>query len=159
MRTITALAASACSSVFFAACGGPGPTVSDDVGEALAVEAGCEADCTVESAAVGTRFTLNELAHDTRGELVVVDDTTLAVEGFFFDGGGIDVRAVVAPSRAALRDDAARVTLSEDLRRPGGYSDARLSFPLPDGLTVDDVGAFSIWCVPFGASFADVELK
>jgi hypothetical protein len=135
-----------------------GDAIEDDLGEALAVEEGCGDACTVDSTLVGERFALVGRAHDVAGELVVVDDATLAIEGFIFDGGGVDVRAIVAPDFAGLSDDTVYSVLSEDLRRPGGYDGATLRFPLPDGLTVDDVGAFSIWCVPFVTSFGDVEL-
>lgn len=134
-------------------CAAPGTPTRDDLGEALSAEEGCGDACTVDSSKVGGRFALTERAHGVRGTLVVVDDQTLTLEDFSFDGGGLDVRALVAADRDALRDDA--VVLSEDLRRAGGYEDASLSFALPAGLTVDDVGAFSIWCVVVGQSFAD----
>ena len=34
----------------------------------------------------------------------------------------------------------------------------RLEFALPDDLTVDEFGAFSIWCIPASANLAHVEL-
>ncbi len=139
-------------------CAKAGDAVAGDLDDALATEDGCGDSCTADSSLVGERFSLVGRAHDVAGALVVVDDSTLGLEDFAFDGGGIDVRAIVAPTVAELSDADAYVVLSEDLRRPGGYDGASLRFPLPDGLSVDDVGAFSIWCVPFGASFGDVEL-
>jgi len=138
-------------------CAAASEPVSDDVGDALAVVDACVDDCSADSDLVATRHTLASRAHDVAGTIVFVDDRTIALEGFVFDGGGIDVRAIVAPSHDALNDPAQYVVLSDDLRRPGGYDQASLTFSLPEGSTIDDFKAFSIWCVPFGASFGDVE--
>jgi hypothetical protein len=135
------------------ACGDP---ASDDLGDALAREPACD-PCSADSALVGVRAELTSRAHDVRGALVVVDDTTLALEDFSYDGGGLDVRAVVTATEDGL-DSNDRIVLSEDLRRSGGYDGARLVFPMPDGLTVDDVGVFSIWCLPAAVSFGDAAL-
>jgi hypothetical protein len=138
--------------LFTCACGTP----TDVVDETLAVAEECTSDCTAESEQVGTRRPLISRAHGVMGAVVVIDDRTIALEDFAFDGGGVDVRAIVASTIAGLGDDDDRVLLSDDLRRPGGYVGARLTLPLPEGLTVDDIGAFSVWCVPFSASFGDV---
>jgi hypothetical protein len=134
----------------------PAPTVQDDLGDALAAIDGCGDTCTADSPKVGTRVELTGRAHDVSGSLLVQDDRTLVIERFTFDGGGVDVRAIVAADAASL--GSAPLVLSEDLRRPGGYQDAQLTVSLPADRTVDNVGAFSVWCVPFGVSFGDAEL-
>ncbi len=137
------------------ACGEPIQDV--DLDDSLATERGCGDSCSSDSASIGSRLTLQSHAHGVVGEVVLVNDATVAIEGFGFDGGGLDVRAIVGDSVAAMRDGAYEI-LSEDLRRAGGYVDARLELTLPDGLTVDDVGVFSIWCLPANANLAHAEL-
>lgn len=136
-----------------------GDAVADDLGADLASEAGCGDACTADSDVVGARYTLSSLAHGVAGELVVVNDGTLLLEAFDYDGGGVDVRALVAPDRAGLGDDTVRTMLSEDLRRAGGYAGASLTFNLPEGMSLDDIGVFAIWCLPFGANFGDAVIN
>lgn len=142
---------------FLTAACGPA-VVGDDLDTSLALEEGQSEDDCPETTLAGTEVPLVGRAHSVSGTLTIVDGCTLALEDFNFDGGGLDVRAMVAGDLAGLNDDDERTLLSEDLRRSGGYEGSRLVFPLPAGLSVDDVGAFSIWCLPVGQSFGDAEL-
>ncbi len=153
--TIAVRALFALAVVVGSACGAPVENV--DLGDAFALEESCGEACTEESELVGQRLTLDGHHHSVVGDLVIVNDSTVAVEGFGFDGGGLDVRAVLGDTIDAI-GDGDYVVLSEDLRRAGGYENARLEFALPDDLTVDEFGAFSIWCIPASANLAHVEL-
>ncbi len=111
-------------------------------------------DCGSDHSLVGETATLTTRAHEVMGTLEVVDNCTLEITDFHFDGGGVDVRAIVSPNG----DYTNGIVLSEDLRRSGGYDGEKLQLNLPEGVTLDDVGGLSIWCVPFGASFGDATL-
>lgn len=135
-------------------CGAP--LEGQDLAADFALEP--ERTCGADDARVGERFTLTGRQHGVEGVVTVVDDCTLTISEFAFDGGGLDVRAIVAPDLAGLADDDARVVLSSDLRRSGGYVDAAFSVTLPEDVAIDDVGAFSIWCLPAAANLADTAL-
>jgi hypothetical protein len=107
--------------------------------------------CGEDHERVGETATLVTRAHGVMGIVRAVDNCTLELEEFHFDGGGVDVRAVVSPNG----DFANGIVLTEDLRRSQGYADDHLQLNLPVGVTLDDVGSLSIWCVAFGVNFAD----
>jgi hypothetical protein len=82
----------------------------------------------------------------------VVDDCTIRISGFEFDGNGIDVR--IYAGRGG--DYSSGFGLSENLVNfPVGYSGETLWLTLPDGTTLDVVDGLSVWCVPVGVSFGD----
>ncbi|MCO4771777.1 MAG: DM13 domain-containing protein [Deltaproteobacteria bacterium] len=92
--------------------------------------------------------------HGVTGTVEFVDSCTLDVQGFGFDGAGLDVRFVVADNPAF--DDYS--VLSDDLRRSGGYDGEALSFPLTMAVNPATAEHVSIWCVPAGVSFGDAVL-
>jgi len=108
-------------------------------------------DCGAEHPLVGAVATLETLFHSVAGTVTVVDDCTVEITDFTFDGQGLNVRAVLSDSPDFDSYD----TISEDLRPDGPYEGVTLSLPLREGMTLDGVSHFSIWCVPAGASFGD----
>lgn len=102
-----------------------------------------------QSVALTTRF------HGASGTVTVVDEQTLRIEAFTFDGGGIDVFIVGSPDG----DFATGVKLSADLIRAGGYRNETLTLPLPAGTTLDDVRHLSVWCETAAVSFADAAFE
>ena len=71
---------------------------------------------------------------------------------FSFDGDGVDVRFVV-DTDDGFEDY--RV-ISQDLRENGPYENVALTVPLPEGISLDDFSALSVWCVPFGVDFGSL---
>lgn len=104
---------------------------------------------------VGTTAEFSNLAHDISGTLTVVDDRTLRVDNFNYDGGGVVVFFYTGTdgnySGANARE------LGPQLNgRP--YNNETITLTLPDDLTLDDFNSVSVWCVPFSASFGDALL-
>jgi len=124
------------------ACGGP--AIPDEIPVA---REGCGDDHPL----VGQTAMLSTLAHEVSGMVRVVDNCSMVIENFNYDGGGFEVRAIVSADRQYDMG----VALSEDLRRDEGYENDTLELFLPEGVTLDDVGGLSIWCVPFGADFGE----
>ncbi len=140
LRKALALAA-LLSAVVLVACGGGAP---EPLAEAIM-------DCGADHPLVGATATLETHFHQVAGVATVVDNCTVEITDFVFDGQGLDVRAV-------LSDDAdfeSYDVLSEDLRGDGPYEGTTLTLPLREGMTLDSVTHLSIWCVPAGASFGD----
>ncbi len=100
---------------------------------------------------VGASAPLSTLAHDVSGTCTIVDNDTIEITNFNYDGGGIDVQVVVSANASF----APYTSISHDLVRGTPYNNETLTFDLPPTVSLDNVNYISIWCVPFGASFGD----
>jgi hypothetical protein len=123
-------------------------TASDTEADA---DTDADSDCPQTHARVGHVAELETHHHDTAGTATILDDCTIQVTGFTYDGTGLDVRFY-----GALGSDFdSGFALTEDLIRDGGYSDETLTITIPEGHTVDEVDSLSLWCVDVSRSFGD----
>jgi len=78
----------------------------------------------------------------------MIDDCTLELSEFSYDGNGIDVR-VYGSKNSNFKPG---FSIGPDLfgRR---FSNETLRVQLPAGKTLDDLDFVSIWCVAVGANF------
>jgi mono/diheme cytochrome c family protein len=110
-------------------------------------------ECDSTHSKIGQIAKLNTFAHRVSGTAVIVDDCTVRVDSFVFDGGGINVRFY-----GGLGGDyVGGFSMSEeDIRRPEGYDGSQPVYAqLPEGRTLDELDGISVWCVPVAASFGD----
>ena len=109
--------------------------------------------CDATHSKIGQVAALQTFAHQVSGTAVIVDDCTVRVDDFIYDGTGIDVRFY----GGLAGDYAGGFSMSEeDLRRPGGYDGSEPVYAqLPENRTFDDLDGISVWCVPVAASFGD----
>jgi mono/diheme cytochrome c family protein len=110
-----------------------------------------ECDSTHEK--IGQIAELQTFAHQVSGTAVIIDDCTIRVDDFVYDGTGVDVRFY-----GGLGGDyVSGFSMSEnDLIRNGGYDGSEAVYAqLPLNRTLDDLDGISVWCVPVGASFGD----
>ncbi|MCH7817593.1 MAG: DM13 domain-containing protein [Proteobacteria bacterium] len=107
--------------------------------------------CSSTSAKIGQSATLSSLFHQVAGTATIIDDCTIDLTGFNFDGGGIDVRVYVRNGGEFLAA-AGGFAISNDLVGIA-YVDNTLRLTLPAGRTLDDFDSISIWCVAVGVSF------
>ncbi|MCP4871752.1 MAG: DM13 domain-containing protein [Proteobacteria bacterium] len=111
-----------------------------------------QTDCAADHDSVGLSGELSTLQHGVDGTATIIDDCTIEIEGFTYDGQGVDTRFVID-----LDDSFGDYTvISEALIPDGPYEDETITVPLPEGVTLDDVGALSVWCVPFEVDFGSV---
>jgi hypothetical protein len=113
-----------------------------------------QSDCEATHAKVGWSADLVTFQHDVSGRAEIVDDCTIQLQGWTFDGGGVDVRFYVAPS-ADIQDGQ---PISEDILGESAEGE-ELTLPLPEGVTLDDVSWLSLWCVAFGVDFGSGEFQ
>lgn len=106
-------------------------------------------DCREPSCKVGQTAELEEKFHNVGGTAEIVDQNTLVIRNFTYDGAGITVKAYGAPDRSSFSDG---FVLSEDLTRDQPYEGERLELTIPDGKLLE-LGAISIWCVDVGQDF------
>ena len=114
-----------------------------------------QTNCSISDLRVGQEATLIRREHGVSGVARIVDDCTIVLENFFFDGGGLDVR-VVGASDSNLQT---RTILSNNLVRLVGYNNETLSLALPVGKTLSDVQWISIYCITVRASFGDGQFQ
>jgi hypothetical protein len=89
-------------------------------------------------------------AHATSGTATIIDDCTVSVTNFNFDGGGV----VVQFFGGTGGDYGSGFAIGEDIFGTP-FSDETVTLSLPDEKTLDDMDAISVWCVEFGVSFTD----
>ena len=92
--------------------------------------------------------------HDVAGTIRIVDDCTLAIDDFYFDGGGIVVK-VYGGTNGDFSDG---IAMGPDLVRDRPYEGESISVNLPEGVTWDDVDSISIWCLTVGVDFGSATL-
>lgn len=115
------------------------PTVSADTG------------CTLSSPKIGQQAKLNGFFHDVAGTATIIDDCTIELTGFVFDGGGINVQFYLGQA-AEFRESRGGFSASGNLVGIR-YSGNTLRITLPAGRSLDDFNSISVWCVPVGVSF------
>lgn len=111
--------------------------------------AGPTRDCDASHPRVGQVAMLKTLFHRVSGTATIVDDCTIVIDEFSYDGTGIDVRVY-----GGLNGNYdAGFAMTEDLLKPGGYNGETLTATLPEGRTLDELDGISVWCVAVGADF------
>jgi mono/diheme cytochrome c family protein len=108
-------------------------------------------ECDATHDKIGQVATLSTLFHSVSGTAEIIDDCTIRVDDFTYDGGGIDVRFYSGQGGNYLSG----FPMSDDLRRSGGYSGETVYAQLPEGQTLDALDGISVWCVDVASSFGD----
>lgn len=106
---------------------------------------------------VGTSAEFSDLAHDISGTLTVIDDRTLEVSNFFYDGGGVTVFFYTGTDGNYVDAAAGAGPIGSELTGRA-FSGETIRLTIPDNLTLDDFNGISVWCIPFRASFGDAVL-
>lgn len=109
-------------------------------------------ECDSTHAKVGWTAELQNFFHGIGGTATIVDNCTIVIESFTFDGNGIIIEVY-----AGLDGDYdAGFSISDNLYNfPTGYHGETLTLTLPDGRTMDDLDGISIWCATVGVNFGD----
>jgi mono/diheme cytochrome c family protein len=128
--------------------GEPDTGTNDDAGT-TGGDGGPFSECPDTHPNVGQMAVLVEHSHGVSGVAEIVDDCTIVLRAFHFDGAGIDVRAY-----GGLGGNYhGGFSMSDNLVRSSAYQNAELVVTLPDDKTLDDLDGISIWCVPVGVDF------
>ena len=107
--------------------------------------------CAATHPKVGMTATLSTFAHGVSGTATIVDDCTIELTDFNFDGNGIDIRVY----GAAAGDYKSGFAISDNLKNfPTGYEGATMRLNIGEH-SLDGIDGVSIWCVPVGVSFGD----
>ncbi|MDF7807814.1 DM13 domain-containing protein [Pontiellaceae bacterium B12219] len=100
---------------------------------------------------VGQVAMLSELFHDVAGTVHIVNNRTIELRNFYYDGTGLEVVVFLSPNS----DFYPGISVSENLLRATPYVNETLSITLPEGIDLDSVSYVSIWCIDIPVSFGD----
>jgi hypothetical protein len=101
----------------------------------------------------GWKAKLSTLQHGVSGTAEILDERTIVLRNFNYDGGGPSVYAYLAPvnTNAAFETGVATV---QRLNRAGvPYVNETITVTLPATATLDSYTAISIWCADFRVNF------
>ncbi len=106
--------------------------------------------CAKTHPLVGSSVALSAIAHSVSGTVRVVDDCTIEINNFSYDGGGIDV--FVYGGVDGNYDDG--FAMGQNLFGTR-FTNQTLIITLADESVLDRFNGISIWCVTAGVSFGD----
>jgi mono/diheme cytochrome c family protein len=138
--------------IAFLAMSEPAIEIEDNTGDQRIdlSQANAQEGCAMSHVLVGQTLSFSTRAHAVAGSATVIDDCTLHLDDFSFDGGGIDVR-VLGGSGGNYANGASLTVNMVGNAFTGGAALIRL----PTGVSLDQFDGLSVWCVPVGFSFGD----
>lgn len=103
---------------------------------------------------VGWYGNFSSLAHNVSGKVTIIDDCSIHISEFYYDGGGPEVYIYAADNHNY--SDASAFSVSQRINGTE-YDNSSLTLTLPVGKTLDDFTGLSVWCVDFDANFGQME--
>ncbi|WP_221073925.1 DM13 domain-containing protein [Agarivorans aestuarii] len=100
---------------------------------------------------VGQVAMLSTLSHNVSGRVEIIDNCTIEVTGFNYDGGGPDVLFYGAPSSDYTQGGFA---IGDIINGPM-YNNDTLRLSLANAQQLDQLAGISVWCRDFSVSFGD----
>ncbi len=96
----------------------------------------------------------SSLAHGVMGKATIIDDCTIRISEFDYDGGGPSVYVYGAIDHDYSAADAIQMGPRLDGQV---HQNASFDITLPMGSSLDDFNSISIWCDDFNANFGQLE--
>jgi len=96
---------------------------------------------------------LSTFQHNVSGTVTILDDCTIEITGFNYDGGGPLVYFYAGTNGDYTSSNAFQFS---KLLTGTSFSNNTLRLIIPDNKTLDDFNSLSVWCVDFNANFGDV---
>jgi len=95
---------------------------------------------------------LSTVAHDVSGTVRVIDNCTLQIDNFTYDGRGPSVYFWGAVNRDYTGPDYFQIG---DRIDGTPYDNETVVIDIPENKTLDDFDSLSVWCFQFGQNFGD----
>lgn len=108
---------------------------------------------TSENSKVGNVSTFSTIAHAVSGTVTVIDDRTLQITNFNYDGGGPSVFFYLGSDGNYTSGIGSGIIGPELSGR--AYNNETITLTLPDGVTLEDFNSISVWCDIFFADFGN----
>jgi len=119
-----------------------------------ALNNGISGNCAKTHNKVGWNGNFSSLAHNVSAKATIIDDCTIHISEFYYDGLGPEVYIYAAENHNY--SDASAFAVSQRINGTV-YDNNSLTLVLPDGKTLDDFTGLSVWCVDFAANFGQME--
>lgn len=111
-------------------------------------------NCTKTHDKIGHNGFFNTLAHNVSGKATIIDDCTIEISQFSYDGGGPEVYIYAAIDHQYASETA--FPLGQKMTGQT-FENATFQIKLPKNKTLDDLTGLSVWCVDFAANFGQME--
>ena len=92
--------------------------------------------------------------HNVSGTAHIINNRTIELRNFNFDGGGLDVRIYISPNASF----SLFIAISDNLLGQV-FEDDTLTLNIPEGTDLDSVSYISVWCVAASVSFGDGQFQ
>lgn len=115
--------------------------------------------CASTHPKIGQSAQLSAFAHGVSGTATIIDDCTVRIDAFNYDGQGINVRIYGGKNNQYEVSNGGFALSGNNLLRNTPYSNESITVTLPAGKTFDDLDGISVWCVPIGVSFGDGQFQ
>jgi hypothetical protein len=102
---------------------------------------------------IGWQAELSKLAHNVSGTVTILDENTVQVDDFTYDGGGIDVFFYLGKENTRDSFKTGLKIGSNLLTHVYNGSEPPFMIDLPAGNTLEGWNAISVWCVTASANF------
>jgi len=112
-------------------------------------------DCGSDHPAVGRTAQFQTIFHDVAGTLTVIDNCTIEITNFNYDGQGPEVFFYAAQNRAYESGD---VFIIGPQLNGQVYVNDTFRLTIPQGQSLDTFDSVSVWCVDFKINFGDAFL-
>lgn len=101
----------------------------------------------------GWQAELSNIHHGVSGTVTIVDEDTIQVDDFTFDGGGIDVFFYLGATNDYPGFSSGIGIGSDLVGPPFDGTQPPMLIDLPPATTLDGYNAISVWCVTAGVNF------
>ena len=112
------------------------------------------AGCSSNHNKVGYSGQFQSFAHNVSGTATIVDDCSIEITNFSYDGGGPAVYFYGGFDHQYAAANA--FPIGESISGQV-YNGEKITLSLPAGKTLDDLSGLSVWCVDFNADFGNIE--
>ena len=109
--------------------------------------------CEKSHGMVGYSGFFETFHHNVAGKATIIDDCTIEITQFDYDGGGPDVFFYGALNHEY--DGSSAFAIGQQLNGQV-YNNAGITIKLPLNKTLDDLNGLSVWCVDFAANFGQM---
>jgi hypothetical protein len=147
LRTPAALSTMALTCLLAACGGGGGDTVAAPAAPQAAAPA---ASCSKTSAKIGQLANLSTRSHNVKGQAKIIDDCTIEISNFSYDGLGLSKVFVYGGKGGNY---AAGFPVGNNLRGTV-FNNQTLKVTMQPG-DLDKLDGISIWCADANANFGD----
>ncbi|KGJ97630.1 DM13 domain-containing protein [Colwellia psychrerythraea] len=110
--------------------------------------------CTTTHGKIGHSGFFNTFHHNVSGKATIIDDCTIEITQFSYDGGGPDVYFYGAIDHQYA--ESAAFAIGQQINGQS-YDNASITLKLPQNKSLDDLNGLSVWCVDFSANFGQME--